>query len=269
MPGAYALPSWPPGTPWEAYLFALLIPFILRFWLLRRPLLDLISVLAPKEERMRHWRWLRKNHQRLPISGFDGLLKQEVIAFLLPSIAAGITRLGIGQLGWKNWDQIPNLGENLLIFALVYWILWDFRRVMRTRRSVKKMAKLNLERVKRTVERALASRDFLRNIEEFQIPRPWASIEVPHSVDGEEMALEKPSKIKSLGVLFLNKAADLIDYGLGYAKYPAEGIADQIENRMQSILDKHMQATRDSMFSNVMFSLFPLLVLKFLPSIVG
>ena len=70
-------------------------------------------------------------------------------------------------------------------------------------------------------------------------------------------------------MLFLNKAADLIDYGLGYAKYPAEGIADQIENRMQSILDNHMQATRDSMFSNVMFSLFPLLVLKFLPSIVG
>ena len=34
MAGAYALPSWPPSTPWEAYIFALLIPFILRFWLL-------------------------------------------------------------------------------------------------------------------------------------------------------------------------------------------------------------------------------------------
>jgi len=269
MVGAYAIPSWPPGTPWEAYLFALLIPFILRFWLLRRPLLDLISVFAPKEERKRHWRWLRANQHRLPITGFDGLLKQEVIAFLLPSIAAGITRLGMGELGWKDWDSIPNLGEKLLIFALVYWILWDFRRVMRTRRSVKKMSKLNLERVKRRIDRVLAGRDFLRNIEDFRIPRPWSSIEIPHSVDGEEMALEKPSKIKSLGVQFLNKAADFIDYGLGHAKYPAEGLADQIENRMQAILDNHMQATRDSMFSNVMFAVLPLAVLKFLPDIIG
>ena len=76
------------------------------------------------------------------------------------------------------------------------------------------MSKLNLERVKRRIDRVLAGRDFLRNIEDFRIPRPWASIEIPHSVDGEEMALEKPSKIKSLGVQFLNKAADFIDYGL-------------------------------------------------------
>ena len=48
MTGGYALPSWPPETPWEGYIFALLIPFILRFWLLRRPLLDLISVLHLK-----------------------------------------------------------------------------------------------------------------------------------------------------------------------------------------------------------------------------
>ncbi len=268
MEGVYALPSWPPSTPWEAYIFALLIPFILRFWLLRRPLLDLISVFAPKEERTRHWRWLKKNHQRLPITGFDGLLKQEVIAFILPTIAAGIVRLGMGEVGWENWESIPDLGEKLLIIAFIYWVLWDFRRVMRTRRSIKKMAKMNLERVKRRVERVLAGRDFLRNIEEFRIPRPWSSIEISEPIEGEEMPLDKPSKIKSAGVIILNKAADLIDYGLGYAKTPAEGLAEQIETRMQAILDNHMQATRDSMFSNVMFSLFPLIVLRVLPEIV-
>ena len=268
MAGAYALPSWPPETPWECYIFALLIPLILRFWLLRRPLLDLISVFAPKEERTRHWRWLKQNYNRLPINGFDGLLKQEVIAFLLPSIAAGITRIGIGEIGWKDWDSVPDLGEKLLIVAFAYWVLWDFRRVMRTRRSVKKMAKMNLERVKRRVEKVLAGRDFLRNIEEFRIPRPRSTIEISDTIEGEEMALDKPSKITSLGVLILDKAADLIDYGLGVAKTPAEGLADQIETRMQAILDNHMQATRDSMFSNVMFSLFPLIVLKVLPEIV-
>ncbi len=263
------IPEWPPNSPWEGYIFALLIPFLLRFWLLRRPIMDLVSVFAPKGERKRHWRWLMKNYDRLPINGFDGLLKQEIIAFILPSIAAGIARFAIGQPGWSNWSVVPNLGEKILLIALIYWILWDFRRVMRTRRSIKKMARLNLERVKRTIERALASRDFLRNIESFRVPRPWMTIEVPHSVDGEEMAIEKPSSIKNLGVLLLDKAADLIDYGLGYAQYPAEGLADKIENRMQFILDRHMQATRDSMFSNVMFSLFPLIVLKLLPSVIG
>ena len=137
-------------------------------------------------------------------------MKQEVIAFLLPSIAAGITRIGIGEIGWKDWDSVPDLGEKLLIVAFAYWVLWDFRRVMRTRRSVKKMAKMNLERVKRRVEKVLAGRDFLRNIEEFRIPRPWSTIEISDTIEGEEMALDKPSKITSLGVLILDKAADLI-----------------------------------------------------------
>ena len=159
---------------------------------------DLISVFAPKEERTRHWRWLKQNHHRLPITGFDGLLKQEVIAFVLPSIAAGIVRLGMGQIGWEDWDSIPSLGEKLLIIAFIYWVLWDFRRVMRTRRSLKKMAKMNLERVKRRVERALAGRDFLRNIEEFRIPRPWSPKESLEPIEGEEFALEKPEKIKSV-----------------------------------------------------------------------
>ena len=268
MEGVYALPSWPPSTPWEAYIFALLIPFILRFWLLRRPLLDLISVFAPKEERTRHWRWLKKNHQRLPITGFDGLLKQEVIAFILPTIAAGIVRLGMGKIGWEDWDSVPDLGEKILIIAFIYWVLWDFRRVMRTRRSLKKMAKMNLDRVKRRVERALAGRDFLRNIEEFRIPRPWSSKENLDSIEGDELALEESRKIKSLGATILNKVADIIDFGLGYATYPAEGLAEQIDNRMQSILDNHMRATRDAIFTNVMFSLFPLIVLKVLPEIV-
>ena len=65
---------------------------------------------------------------------------------------------------------------------------------MRTRRSVKKMAKMNLERVKRRVEKVLAGRDFLRNIEEFRIPRPWSTIEISDTIEGEEMALDKPVK---------------------------------------------------------------------------
>ena len=81
---------------------------------------------------------------------------------------------------------------------------------MRTRRSIKKMARLNLERVKRTIERALASRDFLRNIESFRVPRPWTTLEVPYSVDGEEMAIDKPSKIKGFGVLILEQGSNKI-----------------------------------------------------------
>ena len=64
------------------------------------------------------------------------------------------------------------------------------------------------------------------------------------------MALDKPSKIKSAGVLILNKAADLIDYGLGYAKTPAEGLADQIETRMQAILDNHMPAFSNRFYAS-------------------
>ena len=176
MAEAYPLPSWPPESPWEAYILALVIPLILRIWLLRRPLLDLVDAYAPPGERKRHLNWFRENVGRIPISGFGGLLRQEVLAFVLPSIAAGITRVGVGEIGWKSWDDVSEFGAQMLLLALVFWTLWDFMRVMRTRRSLKRLARLNLERLKRGIERALRGREFLRGFEGIKIPRPWHQV---------------------------------------------------------------------------------------------
>ncbi len=269
MEGVFTLPSWPPASPWEAYIFALAIPLLLRLWLLRRPLLDLVEAYAPAGERKRHWNWVRKNLDRLPIDGFGGLLRQEVLAFVLPSIAAVIARYWVGDIGWQAWDDVPELGMKTLLIALFAWVLWDFSRVMRTRRSLKKLARLNLERLKRGIERALKSHELLRGIEGFRVPRPWHRvIDVDHSIDGEEIVASEPNLALRLVFGLLDKGADAIDMGLGVAKTPALGIADAIESRMQAIFDGHMRNTRDAMFRNVMFSIYPLLVLKFLPDII-
>ena len=270
MVEAYAIPSWPPDSPWEAYIIALAIPLLLRIWLLRRPLLDLIEIYAPPGERRLHLNWFRENVGRIPIEGFGGLLRQEVMAFLLPSIAAGITRVGIGEIGWQSWDDVPDFGAKLLILSIVVWTLWDFSRVMRTRRSLKRLSRLNLERLKRGIERALRGREFLRGFEDMRIPRPWNRvIDVAHEVDGEMTEVNEPNLVLRLVFGLLDRGADAIDAGLGVAKMPAVGIADAIESRMQAVLDSHMRKTRDAMFRNVMFAVLPLAVLKFLPEIIG
>ena len=86
MAEAYPLPSWPPESPWEAYILALVIPLILRIWLLRRPLLDLVDAYAPPGERKRHLNWFRENVSRIPISGFGGLLPVSYTHLTLPPI---------------------------------------------------------------------------------------------------------------------------------------------------------------------------------------
>lgn len=269
MVEAFTVPTWPPGSPWEAYILALAIPLLLRLWLLRRPLIDLVEAYAPAGERKRHLNWVRKNLNRLPIEGFGGLLRQEVFAFVLPSLAALIARLWIGEIGWQTWDDVPELGMKALIIALLAWTIWDFSRVMRTRRSLKKLARLNLERLKRGIERAIKGHELLRGFEEFRMPRPWNRIiDVDHTVDGEEVIASQPNLISRLALGLLDKGADAIDMGLGVAKMPAVGIADAIEGRMQAVFDGHMRNTRDAMFRNVMFSITPLLVLKFLPDII-
>ena len=268
MAEAYPLPSWPPESPWEAYILALVIPLILRIWLLRRPLLDLVDAYAPPGERKRHLNWFRENVGRIPISGFGGLLRQEVLAFVLPSIAAGITRVGVGEIGWKSWDDVSEFGAQMLLLALVFWTLWDFMRVMRTRRSLKRVARLNLERLKRGIERALRGREFLRGFEGIKIPRPWHQvIDASHEVDGEIIEVEPPNLISRIVIGLLDRGADIIDGGLGVVKKPAVGIADAIESRMQAIVDGHIRNTRDAMFRNIMFAIFPLVVLKVLPEI--
>ena len=101
------------------------------------------------------------------------------------------------------------------------------------------------------------------------MPRPWNRIiDVDHTVDGEEVIASQPNLIARLALGLLDKGADAIDMGLGVAKMPAVGIADAIEGRMQAVFDGHMRNTRDAMFRNVMFSITPLLVLKFLPDII-
>ena len=105
-------------------------------------------------------------------------------------------------------------------------------------------------------------------MERFRIPRPWKKvIDVDHEVDGEIVKVDEPNFISKIIFGLLDRGVDLIDGSLGVVKKPAVGIADAIESRMQAIVDSHIRTTRDAMFRNIIFALFPLFILRIYPDI--
>ena len=86
MADAFAMPSLPPASPWDAYILMLAIPFILRLVFVAPPLIDLINTYAPPGERTKHIRWFLTKIKSLPVKGFWLILVNETMSFILPAI---------------------------------------------------------------------------------------------------------------------------------------------------------------------------------------
>ena len=136
MADAFAIPSMPPASPWDAYLLMLAIPFILRLVFISPPLVDLINTYAPPGERTKHVKWFLGQIKSLPVKGFWLIVANEVMAFILPALIAVGARYWLGPIGWPTWEQTPQMGVFLLILAGLGWLLSDFSKVMRSRRDI-------------------------------------------------------------------------------------------------------------------------------------
>ena len=88
MADAFAIPSLPPASPWDAYILMLAVPFILRLVFVAPPLIDLINTYAPPGERTKHIRWFLTQIKSLPVKGFWLIVVNETMSFILPAIVA-------------------------------------------------------------------------------------------------------------------------------------------------------------------------------------
>ena len=154
MADAFAMPSLPPASPWDAYILMLAVPFILRLVFVAPPLIDLINTYAPPGERTKHVRWFLSKIKSLPVKGFWLILVNETMSFILPAIVAIGARYWLGPIGWPTWDDTPDLGVALLLLAGALWLFSDFSKVMRSRRDIQSIAKYNLSTAKMVVQGA-------------------------------------------------------------------------------------------------------------------
>ena len=98
----------------------------------------------------------------------------------------------------------------------------------------------------------------------------WSFVNVRNLIPTAQISVKpnsKPNFISKFIFGLLDRGVDLIDGSLGVVKKPAVGIADAIESRMQAIVDSHIRTTRDAMFRNIIFALFPLFILRIYPEI--
>ena len=262
MSDAIQFPSVPPESPWEAYLLLLIVPFLLRLLLIAPPLIDLVNTYAPPGNRTGHIKWFLTKFKKLPMEGFWKIVMNEVLSFILPALVALTARLLIdGDIGWSSWIETPESGKILLILAGIIWLVVDFGKVTRSRKNIQTIAKYNLTTAKIFVEGTVVSREFLKTVDEFTIPRPWREIiDTTEDDDG----IHKPEKRNPLQDMFTNildKGVDMLEDVLAKAKDPASGMIEKIDTEIRERITTQVQTSSKSLFRDVIFSIAPLIIL--------
>ena len=270
MSDALQFPSVPPESPWEAYLLLLIVPFLLRLLLIAPPLIDLVNTYAPPGNRTGHIKWFLTKFKKLPMEGFWKIVMNEILSFILPALVALTARLLIdGDIGWNSWIETPESGKILLILAGIIWLIVDFGKVTRSRKNIQTIAKYNLTTAKIFVEGTVVSREFLKTVDEFTIPRPWREIiDISEDDDG----IHKPGQRNPLQDIFTNlldKGVDMLEDVLAKAKDPASGMIEKIDTEIRERITTQVQTSSKSLFRDVIFSIAPIVVLILLQNYIG
>ena len=262
MADAFAMPSLPPASPWDAYILMLAVPFILRLVFVAPPLIDLINTYAPPGERTKHVRWFLIKIKSLPVKGFWLILVNETMSFILPAIVAIGARYWLGPIGWPTWDDTPDLGVALLLLAGALWLFSDFSKVMRSRRDIQSIAKYNLSTAKMVVQGAVVGRNILQNVSDSGIPRPWRGVmEVDFEVDGEATIVPETNPMTEVIYSLLDRGADALEEILGRVREPATVAMERLDREIQDRVTQRVQASAKSLLQNVIFSIAPIVVL--------
>ena len=262
MSDSLQFPSVPPESPWEAYLLLLIVPFLLRLLLIAPPLIDLVNTFAPPGNRTGHIKWFLTKFKKLPMEGFWKIVMNEILSFILPALVALTARLIIdGDIGWNSWVETPESGKILLILAGVIWLVVDFGKVTRSRKNIQTIAKYNLTTAKIFVEGTVVSREFLKTVDEFTIPRPWREI-IDISEDSDGIHKPKPNNpLQDIFTNLLDKGVDMLEEVLVKAKDPASGMIQKIDSEIRDRITTQVQLSSKSLLRDVIFSIAPLIIL--------
>jgi len=262
MSDSLQFPSVPPESPWEAYLLLLIVPFLLRLLLIAPPLIDLVNTFAPPGNRTGHIKWFLTKFKKLPMEGFWKIVMNEILSFILPALVALAARLIIdGDIGWNSWVETPESGKILLILAGIIWLIVDFGKVTRSRKNIQTIAKYNLTTAKIFVEGTVVSREFLKTVDEFTIPRPWREI-IDISEDSDGIHKPKPNNpLQDIFTNLLDKGVDMLEEVLVKAKDPASGMIQKIDTEIRDRITTQVQLSSKSLLRDVIFSIAPLIIL--------
>ncbi len=258
MVEAIYIPSFPPGSPYEAYIYMLTIPLFLRLILVMPPLIDLIQKYSP--DRMILWQAVNS----LKIKGLWVIVFNEVLALLLPFILALYARTLFDPIGWTGWEDIPSRAIYALIAAGALWMIGDFMRVARTRRLMRSVSERNRIMVKVAAKGIVHARGVLGFIEKLSIGgKPQQELAASNEDSTENDAPKKSilSSLLNFGGAASGKGAEVADAALGVVRDKATELTNKMDDQIQRGIQQQSKVAIKLLLRDLVMSIAPIVVL--------
>lgn len=268
MSQALAMPVFPPGNVWEAYVGIIIwIPLMMRLLFLSRPFWLTLSKLVP------HGGWFIKRIKEMPIRGYGLLLFNETLGFTLPPLLVLTFRMLSDPLGWSTWGDTPLLAGIFLIVLIGLWVFFDFLRIIRIRRMLRAIEKQNINRLKKIADAGFGLRGWLRKFsgrDKTEEEQASASSPVNRAAKGALATwgarILKARKITPAGLV----SSVAMSAAVEGARYGAGKVSDKIDDKLQEEFDKVSKANSSTIIviflRDVAMGLYPLFAIMLVAS---
>ncbi|MCH1423111.1 MAG: hypothetical protein L7U62_06445 [Candidatus Poseidoniaceae archaeon] len=266
-------PAVPPAGPWDGYVLVVIwLPMILRLLFLVVPFRRAIAQLAP------HSGWALKQLRELPVKGFGILAFNEILAFSIPPLLVLLIRMTSDPIGWQAWSEVSNTGFALLTLFLFVWIFFDLLRISRVRRMMKAVEKRDIGKLRKIADTGLSVRRWLTN---FSGKKNKTEEENNLSIKDTSKNVVKNSLAVWTGRLLSARklSPQYLLKGLAFgaavevAKAGAGKITDSVDKKMQQEFDKIAEVNSTTLLKlllrDLVMGIFPLLILAYLPVLLG
>ena len=241
------IPSLPPASPYEGYLYMLLIPLLLRLILVLPPLIDLISKFSPDRKIL--WQAV--------------ILFNEVLAVFLPFILALYARTLFDPIGWEGWNETPIEAIYALLVAGGLWLFGDFLRVTRTRRLIRSISERNRVVVKLTAQGLSHARGVLGFIGGLRLSGKKQEV-----VDVDENQNDENDSKKSIlgtllgaGGIAGEKGLEAADAALGVVRDKATDLSNKMDDQIQKGIRQQSKVALKLLIRDLLMSVGPIVIL--------
>ncbi len=251
------IPSLPPASPYEGYLYMLVIPLLLRLILVLPPLIDLISKFSPDRKIL----WQAINS--LKIKGLWVIVFNEVLAVFLPFILAFYARTLFDPIGWEGWSETPTEAIYALLIVGGLWLFGDFLRVTRTRRLIRSVSERNRVVVKLTAQGLSHARGALGFIGGLRLTGKKQEV-----VDVDENQNDESDSKKSIlgtllgaGGIAGEKGLEAADAALGVVRDKATDLSNKMDDQIQAGVRQQSKVALKLLIRDLLMSVGPIVVL--------
>jgi len=249
------IPSLPPASPYEGYLYMLLIPLLLRLILVLPPLIDLISKFSPDRKIL----WQAINS--LKIKGLWVIVFNEVLAVFLPFILALYARTLFDPIGWEGWNETPIEAIYALLIAGGLWLFGDFLRVTRTRRLIRSISERNRVVVKLTAQGLSHARGVLGFIGGLRLSGKKQEVVDENQNDESDSKKSILGTLLGAGGIAGEKGLEAADAALGVVRDKATDLSNKMDDQIQKGIRQQSKVALKLLIRDLLMSVGPIVIL--------